>query len=213
MQSLAAQHRAKVEAGATVAPATTTGKPAQHKHRLVWASLETDMKRLSQVRSKQRKAEIKRELLPRYADHLTAIINGADYRHDESLVTLCVWALDADDWHTALMLAAFALKHGMDSPQRFKRSLAETLLEEAAIQAKRQGFPSHLRDHLQHLQELTQGADIADEVTAKFYKAFGLSLEHTDKAAALVAFNTAQQYGAQVKRNIKRLEKGVNHAA
>lgn len=171
------------------------------------------MKRLSQVRSRQRKAEIKRDLLPRYADHLTAIINGADYQHNESLVTLCVWAFDAGEWRTALMLSAFALQHGMNAPQGFKRSLAETLLEEAAIQAKRQGIPSHLCDYLQHLQELTQGADIADEVTAKFYKAFGQSLEHTDKTAALVAFRTAQQYGAQVKRDIKRLEKGVNHAA
>jgi hypothetical protein len=175
--------------------------------RLLWASLEADKARLKSIRSHQRKADAKRELLPRYADHLTAIINSGDSNHCESLVVLCVWAFDAGNWHVAMMLAAYALKHGMKAPVGFQRSLPETLLEEATIQAARQGYPSYLRDHLQHLQELTSGADSADAVTAKFYKAFGLTLEPTDPVAALAAYRTAQQYGAPVKRNINRIEK------
>ncbi len=175
----------------------------------MWATLEADKSRLQQIRSKQRKAEVKRELLPRYADHLTAIINGKDHSHSESLVTLCIWAFDAGDWRTALMLASYALDHRMKSPNGFKRGLPETLLESAAILAKQQGHPSHLRDHLHHLQELTRGADIADEVTAKFSKAYGQVLAPTDPAAALVAFHTAQRYGAHVQRTINKLSKEI----
>lgn len=208
VQSLAAKHRAQVEAGGTH-PATATRKPVSATHRLMLASLQADYARLKNVRSKQRKAEIKRELLPRYADHLSAKLNQAGSGHDETLVVLCVWAFDAGEWRTALMLAAFALQHGMNAPEGFKRSLPETLLEEAAIQAKQQGYPSDLREYLQHLQALTSGADIADEVTAKFNKALGQTLEPTDPAAALLAYRKAEQYGAHVKRNINRIEKGL----
>ena len=173
----------------------------------MWASLETDKARLGQIRSKQRKAQAKRELLPRYADHLTAIINADNPVHNESLVLLCIWAFDAGEWHTALMLADFAMKHRMKSPQGFKRSLPEVLLEVAADVAKGAGHPSALQDYLRHLHELTQGADIADEVTAKFYKAWGATLEPTDPQAALLAFTHAQQYGAAVKRNINRINR------
>lgn len=208
VQSLAAQHRAQVEAGNTH-PATATSKPASVVNRLMLASLQADYARLKNVRSRRRKADIKRELLPKYADHLSSILNRSSSGHDETLVVLCVWALDAGDWHTALMLAAFALEHGMKAPEGFKRGLPETLLEEAAIQAKQQGYPSDLRHHLLHLQALTSGADIADEVTAKFNKALGQTLEPTDAPAALHAYRTAEQYGAHVKRNINRIERGL----
>lgn len=208
VQSLAAQHRARVEGEAKALPLPPASMPATAVNRLVWASLQAEQARLGNTRSKQRKAELKRGFLPRYADHLSAIINGKDYSHNESLVLLTVWAIDAGEWKTALLLAAFALKHGMRSPQGFKRGLAETLLEEATAQAERQGNPSWLRDYLQQLHELTQDADIADEVSAKFHKALGLALEPSNPAAALAAFRKANQYGAHVKRDIKRLEKG-----
>ena len=206
VQSLAAKHRAQVDAGRNI-PATATHKPASTTQRFMLAALQADYARLKNVRSKQRKAEIKRELLPRYADHLSVILNQSGGGHNESLVVLCVWAFDAGEWHTAVMLAEFAIQHGMSAPEGFKRSLPETLLEEAALQATRQGNPSELRDYLQHLQALTSGADIADEVTAKFHKALGQTLEPTDKAAALHAYRTAQQYGAHVQRNINRIER------
>jgi hypothetical protein len=208
VQSLAAQHRARAAAAvnAAVSPTRQTViRPARQG--LLWAALEADIARLKAVRSQQRKAAIKREILPKYADHLSGIINGTDFTHNETLVVLCVWAFDAGEWGTALKLAAFALQHGMKSPEGFKRSLPETLLEEAALQAKHQHHPSHLRDYLTHLQELTHGADIADEVTAKFNKAWGLTLEPTNPAAALLAYQTAQHYGAAVQRNLKRLAK------
>lgn len=211
VQSLAAQHRAQVE-GALFAAPPSRNQPASAIKRLVWASLQADQAHLGSIRSKQRKAAFKREVLPRYADHLSAIINGKDYSHNESLVLLAVWAMDAGEWHTALLLAAFALTHGMRSPQGFKRGLAETLLEEAAAQAERQHYPGEIEDYLQHLYELTRHADIVDEISAKFHKARGLVLEHSDPAAALVAFHKANHYGAHVKRDIKRIEKGANHA-
>lgn len=208
-QSLAAQHRARVEGGAALASTSPVKPQLTANQRLMWAALEADKSRLQLIRSRRRKADVKRELLPKYADHLTAIINSSDTRHSESLVTLCVWAFDAGDWHTALMLADYAVRHGMQSPQGFKRSLPETLLEEAAKLAVNQGCPSHVRDHLQHLHMLTSGVDIADEVTAKFNKVLGRVLEPVDPAAALLAYQTAQQYGAQVKRSINKLNKGV----
>ena len=94
MPNYAAQHKTNVEAAgnSAVSPTVTPAKPA--KSSLLLAALEMDRARLRSVRSLQRRTEIKRELLPRYTDYLTAIINGKDYRHDEILVTCCLWSVD-----------------------------------------------------------------------------------------------------------------------
>lgn len=203
VQSLAAKHRANVEAGQSVPAAT----PPRKVGGLVHAALDVDRLRLKQIRSNKRKAVAKAEMIGKYADYLTGVINSDQADHDELLVTVCIWALDAEQYRYFLHLAAFALKHGMRAPEGFSRSLPEVLTEELSDRVNKSDSPALLLGYLQQIESLTSEVDRVDQVTAKLYKALGLALMPTDQAAALSAFRVSLEHGGRVKRLISKLEK------
>jgi len=202
VQSLASKHRANVEAGQSV-PATTPRKSGD----LMQVALDTDRIKLKHIRSKKRKAEVKAEMIGKYADYLTSVINSNQTAHNEILVTLCIWTLDAQQYRYFIHLAEFALKHGMRAPEGFSRSLPEVLSEELSDRVNQSGNPETLLGYLQQIETLTNGTDRVDQVTAKLYKALGLALLPTDQAAALEAFRVSLDHGGRVKRHINRLSK------
>ena len=206
MPNYAAQHKTNVEAVGkpAVSPTVAAAKPA--KASLLLAALAADREHLKGIRSLQRRAEIKRDLLPKYADYLTAVINGEDYRHDEVLVTCCLWSVDAGKYQQFNLLAEFALQHGMKSPQGFTRQLPELLMEELADITLSHKEPMLLNSSLTLIHELTAKCDVFDEVAAKFHKARGMALESSQPEQALQAYYQAQRLGAAVKRVIKKLE-------
>lgn len=177
------------------------------------AKLQADKNHLSQIKSRSRRAQLKADLLPEYANYLSAVINAADVSHDEVLAMWAVWALDCGNREKAMLLAETALKRGMNSPVGFNRSLAETLLEEAAQQVELDPNPHYWQEVLQALDDLTQLADVKDEIHAKFYKAQGLALQSTNPQAALQAYHKARQHGAKVVRLIKRMNRVLNIAS
>ena len=205
--SYATLHRQSVEAAKTASTSQVIRSAANNTSKLLMAALAVDKARLQQLRSLQARAALKRDLFPKYADYLTSLMQQQSTGHHEGFVLLCIWALDAGLLTSFITLAEYALKHGMRAPEGFKRTLPEVLLEEISEQVLRVRNPSDWRDYIQHLHELTQGADIADEVTAKSYKALGVALESTDLKAALEAYQTAHQYGAAVKRLINNVSK------
>lgn len=209
VQSLAALHRQSVEGVALPVVLPVDGLSAQG--RLMLVQLSVDRSKLQALRSKRRKALLKRELILHYSDYLSVVINTPVYQHNEVLVTVCLWALDAGNYSYFIKLAEGALQGRMSAPQGFKRKLPEVLAEELAEQVLQSAQPSQLSGYLRQLQTWLQGEDMADEITAKFYKALGLSLQHTEPAQALAALQTARQYGASVVRLIRALEKEVNH--
>lgn len=184
-------------------------KPAvsNHIHALWLVKLQSDKSQLSKIKSKTRKAEFKANRLPEYADYLSQVINSNDESHNEVVVMWSVWALDCGNREKAMLLAETALKRGMNSPVGFNRSLAEILLEEAAQRVELDPNPHYWQEVLQTLDDLTQLADVKDEIHAKFYKAQGLALQRTNPQAALQAYHKARQHGAQVTRLIQRLSK------
>lgn len=210
--SCATLHRKNVEAAKTASTSQVAVKPtATNTNNLLLAALAVDKARLQQLRSLKARSALKRDLFPKYADYLTSLMQRQCTGHNEAFVLLCIWALDAGLLTQFITLSEYALKHGMRAPEGFKRALPELLLEEVSERALRANNPSDWRDYIQHLHELTTGADIADEVTAKSYKALGVALESTDSNAAFAAYQIACQYGASVKRAINRLNRVLAH--
>jgi hypothetical protein len=192
----------------------TKPKPKVGLNYGLWlAKLQNDKKNLSQIKSRSRRAQLKADLLPEYADYLSAAINSSDGSHDEVVVMWAVWALDCGNREKAMLLAEIALKRGMNAPTGFKRNLAETLLEEAAQRVELDPNPHYWQEVLQALDDLTQLADVKDEIHAKFYKAQGLALQSTNPQAALQAYHKAKQHGAKVARLIKHMNKVLNIAS
>ena len=210
LPSFAAKHREDVEAGRVASSGhSNRASHGGNYHRLMSTKLDADKYELGAIRSQKQRIERKLELLGAYADYLTTVINGDNRSHNETLVTICLWALDTGKHEYFMTLAEFALQSGMNSPKGFKRSLPELLLEEFSKVVMNKAKPQYDIDRLMRLGELTKGANITDEVTAKFHKARGLALQTSEPQAALLAYQTAKAYGAKVKQYITRLEKAL----
>ncbi|OQX02722.1 MAG: hypothetical protein BWK73_41765 [Thiothrix lacustris] len=209
LQSYAARHRQDVEAGRVAPRAHPSSQHPANYHKLMLVKLDKDKHDLRAIKSQFQRQVKKLAILFEYADYLTTVINSGDAKHNETLVTICLWALDTMQVDYFITLAEYALRHRMNSPQGFKRTLPELLMEEFSGYVLDYDKPSEMLDRLQHLGELTNKdkCAIADEITAKFYKAQGLALERSNPQAALQGYQLAQQYGARVKQAISRLEK------
>lgn len=206
VESLASRHRQQVAAGVKAPVATDKALPGDND-RLMMAALQADKARLKRLRSRHKKDLLKAELLDKYRDYLTNIINRQQSGHNEVLVVVCIWAIDAGDYKTAITLADFALTHNMNAPSGFSRNLAEVIAEEVSNKAAKLDRPGDIRGSLIQIIGLIDNFDIFDEVSAKLYKALGMAWLAEDKEEALQAFIKAQSYGAAVKRKIARLTK------
>ena len=208
IQSLATRHRQQVEAGDTK-PAATFKAVLGNDDRLMMAALQADKVRLKRLRSRQKKALLKVELLDKYRDYLTNIINRDQSGHNEVLVVICIWSIDAGDYKTAQTLADYALSKNMNAPEGFNRTLAEVIAEDVSDKAQKIKNPGELRGFLLQIISRIEDADIFDEVSAKLYKSLGFAWLAEDKTLSLQAFVKAQEYGALVKRKIAQLTKEV----
>ncbi len=139
-----------------------------------------------------------------------------------------LWRLDVGDLAGALAIAEYALRHGLDAPDRFERDtpsivaeqLAEEaikLLEAAARDEADQGrTAAELVMHLGRAEALTRDADMHDPVRAKLEKALGYA--YRDKgghaAEALEHLRRALELNdrAGVKKDIERLERELKNA-
>ncbi|MCD9124024.1 phage terminase small subunit [Cupriavidus sp. UGS-1] len=209
---MAAQQAAKVEQGAPMEGAT--------QYELMLVKLAADRRRLKDVQSNERKAEVKREVLPEYADYVAGVLEGGRGAQDDVLVTVMVWRIDVGNFAGALAIARYALTHGLTMPDQFDRSLAVVLAEEiadAALAELQAGRPFSA-ELLAQAGELTDSHDMPDQVRAKLAKAYGYALITGEPltrdtrwryTAAINAFRRAQQLNARagVKQVGDRTEK------
>ncbi len=194
--------------------------------------LQEDRARLKAIQSVERKIELKRELLPRYAAWVDGILASGAPIQDEVLATVMVWRIDTGDFAGALPLAEYVLRHRLAMPERFDRQPAVLVAEEiaeAALAALRDGqaFPAAI---LNEVAELTADHDMPDQVRAKVHKALGLELasrleqlgengiagaRQAGAIAALAELRRALQLNpaAGVKKEIERLEREVKASA
>ncbi|ECC3553123.1 terminase [Salmonella enterica subsp. salamae] len=211
MTSPAQRHMMRVSASQAAQREQTPLRHATAYEQML-VKLADDRRTLKNIRSNERKAEKKRELLPFYAPWVAGVLTDGRGAQDDIVMTVMLWRLDAGDIAGALEIAPYALKYGLTSDHR--RTTPYMLVEEVALAAQR------LRDSgesvdlswLQSTIDLTDGADVPDMVRARLHKVTGLTLRDAGmNAEALAQFQRAMQLdrNAGVRKEIERLERAL----
>jgi hypothetical protein len=215
----ARRHFQSVTASVESAAAATAAPPPPLQGRML-AMLHAHQVNLKAIKSRKAKIEAKRGFLPEYAAYVDGVLTGGAGGDDLVLVTLMVWSIDVGDYPAALAIAAYAIRHRLELPATFRRDLQTTLVEEIAdaallTLATAEPLPSGTADALDHALDLTEGADMPDEVRAKAYKVLGQIRRDTDPGAALRLLRLALSFdqGCGVKTDIGKLERQLAGAA
>lgn len=211
MTSPAQRHMMRVSASQA---AQREQAPLRHAtaYEQMLVKLAEDRRTLKNIRSNERKAEKKRELLPFYAPWVAGVLADGRGAQDDIVMTVMLWRLDAGDVAGALEIAPYALQYGLTSDHR--RTTPYMLVEEVALAALRlrdAGEPVDLSLLLTTLS-LTDGADVPDMVRARLHKVTGLTLRDAGQnAEALAQFQRAMQLdrNAGVRKEIERLERAL----
>jgi hypothetical protein len=172
--------------------------------------LAADRRTLSQIHSRERKAEKKRELLPFYLPWVTGVLETGTGAQDDILMTVLLWRLDAGDIPGAIEIARYALRFGLSMPDGHARTAPYMLAEEVALAALRARAASQPVDvqPLLSVIEMTRTADMPDEVRARLHKVAGLILRDTGLLTeAMTHLQRAIQLddSCGVKKDIERL--------
>lgn len=177
MTSPARRHFQRVSA-AQAAEAAGDAPMQGDAYQLMQAALFEDYRRLKSVQSMERKAEIKREILPNYADYVAGVLEAGQGAQDDVLMRVMLWRIDAGDIAGAVDIARYAIRHELTPPDQFERGTAAIIAEEVADQALKlldaEGTDvAALLEQLEEVETLTEAADMHDQVRAKLYKSLG----------------------------------------
>jgi hypothetical protein len=191
---------------------------AANAYELMLHKLAEDKRRLKDLQSIERKAEVKAQLLPEYLPWITGVLESESGRQDDVLMTVFVWAIDIGRFDLALDIGAYAIEHKLVMPDQYKRDVPCVLAEEiadAAIKAADDARVAML-NAIRHAANLTAEQDMPDEVRAKLMKALGYALraagslpESRDCLAR--ALELDQRVG--VKKDIERLDTAIKNSA
>ncbi|MGO3413238.1 MAG: terminase endonuclease subunit [Kluyvera intermedia] len=177
--------------------------------------LAADRRTLSDIRSKERKADKKRELLPLYLPWVAGVLESGTGAQDDILMTVMLWRLDAGDITGAIEIARYALRYGLSMPENHSRPAPYMLAEEVALAALRARLAGEPVDAAQLLEviSLTDAADMPDEVRARLHKVTGLTLRDAGQLPdALAHLQRALQLdtNAGVRKDIETLSRELN---
>lgn len=177
------QRKLAAKEAASVAPAALMDGLTNYE--LMLAKLQQDQQRLKQVQSQKAKGKLKEVLLPDYVPYVDGILAGGHGAQDDVLMTVMIWRLDAGDYSGGLDIAAYVLKHGLATPDRFNRTTGCLIAEEVATSAliAQKSGSSFSLDVLSRTAELTVESDMPDEARAKLMLALGrATLEGLDES-------------------------------
>ncbi|MCG7576800.1 MULTISPECIES: phage terminase small subunit [unclassified Halomonas] len=214
MTSPARRHFERVSAALAAADAGEA--PMQGEaYELMQAALFEDYRLLKSTQSMERKAEIKREILPKYAEYITGVLEAGQGAQDDVLMRVMLWRIDAGDLAGAIAIAKYATKHGLTPPDQFERGTAAIIAEEVADQALKQldeegADTTALLIHLVDVEALTRDADMHDQIRAKLHKALGYACRATgqrDDAQHHLERALALNDRIGVKKDLERLER------
>ncbi|EAA8741054.1 terminase [Salmonella enterica] len=215
MTSPAQRHMMRVSASQA---AQREQAPLRHAtaYEQMLVKLADDRRTLKNIRSNERKAEKKRELLPFYAPWVAGVLADGRGAQDDIVMTVMLWRLDAGDIAGALEIAPYALKYGLTTDHR--RTTPYMLVEEVALAALRLRDAGESVDlsWLQTTIDLTDGADVPDMVRARLHKVTGLTLRDAGQnVEALSQFQRAMllDRNAGVRKEIERLERALKPKA
>lgn len=217
MSSPAQRHMMRVSAQQAAQRGNTALRHASD-YELMLMRLSGDIRILKGVRSVERKAVLKRGMLPEYAPWVAGVLAEGRGAQDAVLMTVMVWKLDANDIAGGLAIARYALQYRLAMPSKHNRPAAYFLAEEVAIAADRLRTAGELVEPalLLETMALTDTADMPDKVRAKLHKITGWVLRDAGQSVqALAHLKRAMQLDrlAGVKKDIERLERALNAAA
>ncbi|QCT18533.1 hypothetical protein FEM41_02185 [Jejubacter calystegiae] len=210
--SPARQHRQRIQAE----QAARQGGSARHAsgYDLMLMQLGEDRRRLKGIQSTVKKAQIKVELLPKYAAWVSGVLAAGSAHQDDVVMYVMLWRLDAGDYAGALEIGRHALSQGWVMPLG-NRTVPTVLAEEMADAAQSSllaavGFDPAL---LLQTLDLTADHDMPDQSRARLHKAIGLVLTEHSPAAALNHLNHALQLDSRcgVKKDKERLERRLRN--
>lgn len=173
------KHRQRVLAAKNTTEQSGLDTKAANLYELMLMQLAEHRRRLKQVKSMERKAEVKAQFLPEYQAYVDGVLQGDSGRQDDVLMTVMLWHIDTGNIAQALRLAEYAISHQLHTPDHYERDTATLLAEEVAELALRragteQAVPA---EWLHHTQRLTEDQDIYDQVRAKLHKALAIACE------------------------------------
>lgn len=186
-------------------------------YEMMLLKIEEDSRRLKRVQSQEKKAEVKREILPHYSPWVAGVLQTGMGAQDDVIMHVMVWRIDAGDHNGAIDIAEYALKHGLVMPSRYARQTACAVAEEiadSALKAYDAKQPVNL-SILTRLMDLIEDHDMPDEVRAKLHKVMGYGLRDSEQPElALNQLNRAFQLHERVgvKKDIERLERELKKA-
>ncbi|EFS7077248.1 hypothetical protein HW008_002800 [Salmonella enterica] len=185
---------------------------ADDGYALMQMQLHQDMETLHNILSNEQKAAVKRQILPHYDEWVKGVLEGDSGLQDDVLMRVMVWRIDAGLYSEALDIAAYALRHHLNTPDGFGRSVAalvaDEISEQALIRMKNgEDIPAAL---LSRVREMTDSADLFDAVRARLYKALGYALRNEGQLqeARAVLYRALELHdGVGVKTDLKALDK------
>lgn len=212
--SLALAHKRRILAQGTAAviaaaaaplaysPAEALSSPANAKKHLLLmqASLDEDLKRLSDLKNLASKQTLKRtELLPKYQGFIQRYMDSGLVMQNPVLVQVMVWLFDTEQFEDGLELADFAIEQGQEMPERFKRNVqtfvADAVIEWAFREYNAQRSPE---PYLSDLLPRVDGEwDLPEQIPSKYHKLIGMrameaeqwetALKHLERSTELHA--------------------------
>lgn len=225
MISPARRHFQKAMAAASAAAVSDDEPQTSDAYLLTKAALLEDRRRLSDIKSIERKIEAKRDMLPTYEPYITGVLEAGTGANDDVLMTVMIWYLDIGDIAKAIPIAEYALAHNLQSPDQYQRSAATILVEETADTLLRKDIKPIWKEgdiqnpisddhrvqleYLQVIETLTAQHDMHDQVRAKLYKTIGyLYAVQRNYAGALAMLTRALELDKNcgVKKDIERLQ-------
>lgn len=192
--------------------AARTGGNGRHAkgYDLMLLQLNEDRRRLKGIQSTVTKAQIKVEVLPKYAAWVEGVMSAEGAQQDDVIMYVMLWRIDAGDYAGALTIGRHALKHGWVMPVG-KRNTATVLTEEMADAAKAAmlaGTPFDAELLLQTL-DAVDGEDMPDQSRARLHKSIGWVQTESNPVSALNHLKHALQLDERcgVKKDIEQLER------
>lgn len=182
-------------------------------------SLQADRALIKGLNGIADKVSAKEQMLPRYAEWLSGVIESGQVQSDDRITPTClIWLIDTGRIDDAMPLAEIAIRTGLESSDEYQRSLPEIIVEEAAerIAAGADIAPEHLNTLVAWASGKSESGlhllNMADQIRAKMLKAAGERAEEAgDTALALSRYRAAVAYNDKigVKKRIAALEKAA----
>ena len=210
--SPARQHRLRVQAEQAARQGGSVRHASGYDQMLL--QLAEDKRRLKGIQSTVTKAQIKVELLPKYAAWVEGVLAAEATHQDDVVMYAMLWRIDAGDYTGALQIAVHALRHGWVMPLG-NRNPQTVLVEELAdaAQAAITASQPFETEYLLRALDMTDGSDMPDQSRARLHKAIGLLLCESSPASALNHLTHALQLDSRcgVKKDKERLERRLRN--